>query len=80
MKDWLKKRRERLEREAYNNGYDWAAGVLLRGDMSSDEVDGHIFYCSPISSTVTSTAFDRGASDALSKLVSLKAVEEPVAL
>lgn len=59
-------RYRRLERQ-YLRGYDWAAGALLRGAQSIEEVDARIYWCDPFPSTEHSRMFDRGAGDALAQ-------------
>lgn len=54
----LVKRRKQRE---YIAGYDWAAGVLLRGELSPQEVNVSNFGD-------RSHSFDRGAMDALQRL------------
>jgi hypothetical protein len=38
FQDVLRKNKAEANKEEYNRGYDYAAGVLLRGEMSGEEL------------------------------------------
>ncbi len=39
MRAWLQRRRLERALQDYRRGYDWAAGVLLRGEMTAAAID-----------------------------------------
>ncbi len=61
----LLRRRRRVEVAQYINGYDYAAGMLLRGEKSPTELE---------SEQIDYSAFDKGMDAALDKLVRLKVI------
>lgn len=76
FRKWRARRRVRVMDEYYKHGFMWAAGELLLGHMSQEEVESHIYWLDPAGSSMTGDAFDRGASDALircSRLLRLEA-------
>lgn len=60
---------KRREQKEFIAGYDWAAGVLLRKDLSYEEVNLSTFGDH-------SHAFDRGAIAALAAITRLKQSRE----
>lgn len=69
MFKWLSNYRKRSRRENYNNGFDYAAGTLLRKDMTDTELTSY-FYDSELDS------FDHGVIDAINKLTKLGFIEK----
>lgn len=65
---WLTNRRKKLCDEAYKNGYDWAAGKILRGGTRPSDIESAI-YCED--DTPIQRSFTRGANAAVSKLISI---------
>lgn len=56
---WLKERRERIARDRWHRGYDWAAGALLRG-TPVHEIDLHL------DNPFDSDEFEQGGMQAMS--------------
>ena len=56
ISEWFRQKREAKTARAYRDGYDWAAGRLLRHDRDSESIRNSI--------GITSDQFDRGALDA----------------
>lgn len=56
---------EQIYKEQYNRGYDWAAGNLLRGEITPEYIEGQT--CGH-----ESEPFDRGALDAMLEIEKLK--------
>lgn len=50
-------------REFYTDGYDWAAGAILRGDLTEEQVDTYIYP--------GNGPFDQGAVDAMRRLTEI---------
>lgn len=42
MKNWYRKRKERKAREEFLQGYDWAAGMLLRREAPACVVEPYL--------------------------------------
>lgn len=61
MFKWLSRYRERSEKEQYTNGYGYAAGKLLRKEMTVEELT--IYF-----DDLELDSFDRGVVDAIHKL------------
>lgn len=59
--DFLHQRRIRQANAAWLLGYDWAAGQLLRGDATPQEINAR--------TSGIEDPFDRGAQAALTKLI-----------
>lgn len=53
----------------WRDGYDWAAGKLLRGDATPQEINARTFG--------SENPFDRGAQAALTKLILKDVVQTP---
>ncbi|MCK5608216.1 hypothetical protein KAR91_40415 [Candidatus Pacearchaeota archaeon] len=64
MFNLLKKHREKKKQEARINGYNWAAGALLRGEETPMSIDAY-------TSGNDRTEFDFGAEEACNKLINL---------
>ena len=69
MFKWLSNYRKRLKKENYDNGFDYAAGVLLRKDRTAIQLTSY-FYDSELDS------FDRGVIDAINKLKEIGFIEK----
>lgn len=66
--DWLALWRQRRYDAAWRRGYDWAAGEILRGDSTVQEIFDQAVMPGP---------FDRGAQAAIQRLVALRVVSTP---
>lgn len=60
IREYLENRRRRKAHDAYDNGWDWAAGQLLRGI----DVEAYIEHFGFREGTLE-RRFDRGAADAV---------------
>ena len=69
LKKWFHKRREAKIKDQYCNGYNYAAGELLRNRASPAEIEAH-YYNSDW------TPFDRGCDDAINLLIELKIIKD----
>lgn len=67
IQNWLIKRRLDKETNQYVKGYNFAAGELLRGTATPQEIESYYYRSSW-------TPFDRGCNDAIDRLVRLNAV------
>ncbi len=71
MFNWLRKRKQQAkeakQKEQFNSGYDWAAGSLLRGDLTVAFVEDKADY----SFDGNYSYFDAGASKAVIKLTEI---------
>lgn len=65
---WIKRKAWRKKRE-FNDGYDFAAGALLRGEKSPLEL---VALCWPDNSD----PFDKGMTEATNKLISLGLIND----
>lgn len=41
IKEWLQRRRDKVRAECHRRGFDWAAGLLLRGTASIEAVQAY---------------------------------------
>ena len=57
MKQWFRNMAEEAKERAYLDGYDWAAGRLLRGEVSIEQIELRAVGAE-------SDPFDRGATAA----------------
>ena len=58
LKAWYNNRLEQARKQAYNSGYDWVAGKLLRGEVDAeDEIEGYTYG--------RTEPFDHGAREAV---------------
>lgn len=57
LKSWIEKRKARREKRDYYAGYDWAAGSMLRGELTPGQVCDSCEQINP-------SQFGRGAVDA----------------
>ena len=73
LKTWLADRRKQRLQRAYNDGYDYAAGSLLRGDTTPLEFQAKCVN-NIFNTGGTDSAFDSGAMAAVDKLCRLNAV------
>lgn len=65
---FFERRRDRIAQEKYDDGFDWAAGALLRKEDTPQSLDAQI--CE------RHHPFDRGATAAIDLLVEIKLVED----
>ncbi len=65
----LKNYQDKKKDEARINGYNWAAGSLLRGVETPASIDAYV-------SGNDRTAFDIGAEDACKKLIGLGIIKD----
>ena len=70
VQDRRRRRHEAGSQRAYVRGYDWAAGLLLRGEAEPITVQA---YTEP---GLRYSDFDRGADAAVDRLVALNIVED----
>lgn len=70
LKVWLQGRREAMEKQDWRNGYDWAAGCILRGEETPDSIV-------EITDFEYGHSFDRGARSAAKKLQALATEVRP---
>lgn len=61
LSNYLKSNEEKIKKEHYNNGFDYAAGTLLRKEKTAIQLTSY-FYDSELDS------FDYGIIDAINKL------------
>lgn len=66
LSDWKTRRQITSYEDRFNRGYDWAAGMLLRGEATASGVEVMLWS--------TDNPFDVGARAAISKLIVLKVV------
>lgn len=69
MFKWVSNYRKRSKKENYNNGYDYAAGALLRGEKTAKGLKAYFFGSE-------SDSFDIGIVDAINKLQHLGFIKE----
>lgn len=74
VKNWMQQRQQRALIAAHNSGYDYAAGALLRNELTPAELAVQYITADTWSEGGTSRAFDRGMREAVDKLVSLGVV------
>lgn len=76
MIKFFRKIKETRKKHAYNRGFDWAAGSLLRNELSPEAVDAYCYANGGFSTFDNEiiAQFDRGASDALRILLNAKVV------
>lgn len=70
MINWFKKRKELREKELYKMGYDWAAGSLLRGEITPAYIESLWWGNS------YANEYHWGAQAAADKLIELKVIED----
>ena len=69
LNSWLEKRYRAKIDQHYKNGYDWAAGALLRKDKTPMEIESMIDGPEmDIPRNAFGDAFDNGASDAITDI------------
>jgi hypothetical protein len=69
MFKWLSNyRKKNKEKKQYINGFDYAAGKLLRNESTPHELESHIIY-------IDYDSFDRGIVDAINKLDKIGFIE-----
>lgn len=66
---WIQKRKLKAEKSQYIAGYNYAAGALLRGDETPISLESQYCYGNW-------TPFDRGANDAMVRLIRGGIVED----
>lgn len=69
VSDWLEGRRRARRAAAFRDGFDWAAGCLLRGEETPETIEAYTFGGASFGERPW---FDRGADEAcrrFSKLV-----------
>lgn len=64
IKKWNLERTNKLHKEAYDNGYDFAAGILLRGEETPKSLTDKYYGNSD-----SWDLFDEGANDATNHLI-----------
>ena len=69
IKKFFKKRKERNNTRQYNDGYDYAAGALLRKEETPLSIDAKIHWA-------YSNKFDSGIIGAMNKLISLGIIKD----
>lgn len=69
MFKWLSNYQKKLKKEDYNNGFDYAAGRLLRKERTSAQLISY-FYDSELDS------FDHGVIGAINKLKEIGFIEK----
>lgn len=78
--NWLLNLRKNKEKEvnekAYVSGYDWAAGKLLRKEMTPSQVEAQCDTSSVFHEGAMMKAFDTGAQHAIDVLVDAGVVDE----
>lgn len=57
----------------YREGYDYAAGALLRGEETAKTLSNYLLEAHAFNQH---NIFDRGVEDAMLKLIRLKAIED----
>lgn len=68
----LLKRKRAIAERSYNNGYDYAAGLILRKDTCPMEVQSRCFY----GAHRLATEFDFGMEGAIDDLLKLKVITD----
>lgn len=69
IRRWLKKRKEERKMELYYNGFDFAAGVLLRREQTPVQLDSLVNW-------QEADNFDLGMDAAIDIIVGLNFVED----
>jgi hypothetical protein len=69
LSNYRKKNREKDKKKQRNNGFDYAAGKLLRNELTPQELEKNIFY-------IDYDPFDCGIIAAIIKLKELGFIEE----
>lgn len=69
-------RKLKKNKEAYDHGYDYAAGSLLRGEKTAYELEVEADTPSEWNLDEEHRSFDRGINDAVDKLISLGIVKD----
>jgi hypothetical protein len=68
LSSYFKTSKERSKKEQYINGFDYAAGKLLRKELTPQELEKYIIY-------IDYDSFDRGIVDAINKLDKIGFIE-----
>lgn len=76
IRNWLDKRAAAKAKDQYKEGYNLAAGWLLRNERTVKEVEDMSDNSSAFGEGNVSRSFDRGMSDALTKLLAVGAIED----
>ena len=78
VKKWLSHRKSRKEKEDYNRGFDWAAGALLRHEMTPAEVESYYNINSTAEESFSDLQinFIRGVRKAILTLIKTCVVED----
>ena len=78
IKEWLNRRKENKWKQEYNRGFDWAAGALLRVEITPIGVES--YYGTNATAGVSfnrfKTAFDYGAEAATDALVQAGVIKD----
>lgn len=69
VKSWTIHRHKTREEKEFVKGYDWAAGVLLRGEETPMSIESYMY--APMW-----TKFDSGALVATEKLIGLEVIKD----
>lgn len=65
LKSWWRKRKERREKALRDNGYGWAAGVLLSHESKGSEYGQFEVEAMTLGEFDNHDGFDKGANEAL---------------
>jgi len=66
--NFFERRRERRDQERWNDGFDWAAGALLRREETPASLSRHVDFLQH--------PFDRGARAAIDLIVRIGDIED----
>lgn len=69
--------RQRAKSSAFNNGYDYAAGVLLRKESSVADLINKADTSRAFGESSVNRSFDDGVLAAIDRLIDLKVVDDP---
>ena len=70
FKQWRATRQEQAYSREFNNGFDWAAGELLRRTATPAEIESYYYF--------NSDAFDKGAQAATDLLCNSLIVDDRI--
>ena len=74
--EWYDKKSDKAKQSHYTRGYDYAAGVLLRGEKKPQEVMNEYTTGSTFSESPHLVSFDHGMEDATDRVCESGAVED----
>ena len=72
IKHWWICRKEAKLFERYKEGFDWAAGCILREEMTIEEVESFIYFEFPVLPNEYDDEFDKGAKEAIQTIMQMK--------